>query len=313
MAGRREDPMPVSHATTRAMTRVLTRVLTRAAARELDRAATEEFGVPSIVLMENAAIGAAGHLFDLAAERGAGAVLGVCGPGNNGGDGFAVIRHAANAGLRAACIAVFEGEGAADAAINRRICEKMGVPIVRVVDPGDDAAEAGVLETAATLAGVDAAALIIVDALFGTGLSRPAAGAAAGAIRAINRLRQMGAAVLSLDIPSGLDAESGEAFEPTVTADRTVTFAAAKPGMLALPAQEYIGELCVAGIGAPESLVERLATAVTPHRDTDPGDTAVRRAVAPASTERFGRRDGSMRSGAESGTDRANGHGQAAG
>lgn len=242
-------------------------VLTRAAARELDRLATEEFGLPSIVLMENAAIHLADVCLDLFdGEAGAGVVV-VCGPGNNGGDGYACARHLANAEVPVRVVRVGPAPREGDAGVNLRVLERMGVT---VVDAGADAA--GAVHRAAGMVGGPA---LVVDALFGTGLDREVGPPFDGAIRAINELGARGVVVVSADVPSGLDADRGEPLGVAVRASATVTFAGLKPGLMALSAQGYVGEIHVCGIGAPASLASRLGTLAEPASRAgreEPGD-----------------------------------------
>ena len=116
---------------------------------------------------------------------------------------------------------------------------------------------------------------LIIDALFGTGLSRPVEGQAASLIGWINHTRAKHAGalqVLAADIPSGLDATSGEPLsESVIRADRTVTFAALKPGLSAVQAQPFVGETHIAPIGAPRQLLDQLATRITPPTDPTRG------------------------------------------
>ncbi len=251
-------------------------IFSRDAVRELDRLAVEEFGIPSIVLMENAAIGLAGgaseFLGDPAGpgEAGAGGssggaaggegVLVVAGRGNNGGDGFAAARHLHNEGRRVAIVlaappATYTG----DAAVNLRIVTAMGLPI-HVAGP--DSVRDAIDAAAADIDGVG----VVIDALLGTGVAGKIIGLYADLIAAINDLGRDGAAVVAADLPSGLDADSGdplgEGEDPAVRADLTVTFAGLKEGFLTLGAQEFLGDVVVSPIGAPTALTTRLGRAV---------------------------------------------------
>ncbi|MCS6911533.1 MAG: NAD(P)H-hydrate epimerase, partial [Anaerolineales bacterium] len=160
--------------------------LSRAQVRELDRRAIEEFGVPGVVLMENAGRGAAELLVRLGAR---GPVVIACGKGNNGGDGLVIARHLDNRGVGVQVLLLADpAELSGDAATNFRIVQRSGLAVR--VWPG-----AG--ELAAALAGAD----WVVDALFGTGLRGPVPAPWAEAIAAINAA---GRPVLAVDIPSGL-------------------------------------------------------------------------------------------------------------
>lgn len=242
-------------------------LLDRRAARRIERDAAERYGIPSILLMENAAR----HLADVALEMvqglGAPGILVVCGPGNNGGDGLGAARHLHNAGARVLLLCTAEpAELEGDTAINAGIVSRMGLP-VEVLDPSDAAGTAD--RAGARLERPD----LIIDAIFGTGLDRPVAEPISTLINWINAQRKNGCAVLSADLPSGLDADSGEPLGVAVRADVTVTFAGLKTGFTALAAQGYIGDVVVADIGVPRELVESLGKRLTPHADAQPSVT----------------------------------------
>jgi hydroxyethylthiazole kinase-like uncharacterized protein yjeF len=224
-------------------------------ARELDRLAVAEFGMDSIVLMENASIGLARHALEMIQTETEPSVVICCGPGNNGGDGFALARHLANALIQVHVITTCPIDAyAGDAGKNLTILVRMGIEISH--------ADAWI--------GTDQIPTLIVDALFGTGLSRGIAGAAGELIGWINRSRaRNGSLVLAVDVPSGLDAQLGEPFgESVVRSDRTVTFAGLKPGMSRVEALEYLGEVHIEPIGVPIELLERLGKPVKArHRD----------------------------------------------
>ena len=215
------------------------RVLTAAEMRSFDRAAIEELGVPGLVLMENAAIGVA----DAIGERYPDAVrVGVfCGPGNNGGDGFALARHLLTRGYQVAAFAVGDAPVDGDAATQRAVCARLDIAVTQVSDAEQLAAALAVAR------GFDLA----VDALFGTGLSRPLAGLFAEAVEGINALAMPRVAV---DLPSGLDASVGAVRGPTVRAHLTVTFAAPKVAHVLPPASDWVGDLAVTDLGVPLEL-----------------------------------------------------------
>ncbi|MFL5327945.1 MAG: NAD(P)H-hydrate epimerase [Gemmataceae bacterium] len=212
--------------------------LTRAAMRELDRRAIEEFGIPGIVLMENAGRGAAEILAALNPLRERVAI--VCGPGNNGGDGFVMARHLDRLGVPI-CIWLIADlhQLTPDAATNHRIVERMSLPLT---------VNAGVLPDSA-FAGFG----WIVDALFGTGLRGPLRSPWHSVVQQIN---SSSAKVVAVDIPSGLDCDSGEPQGPTITASHTVTFVGMKEGFLMPSARPFVGEIHFVDIGAPRRLVD---------------------------------------------------------
>jgi len=226
------------------------RSLSRDEVRDVDRRAIEHFGLPGIVLMENAGRNAAGVLHGLArGSETAGLIVIACGRGNNGGDGFVIARHLENLGhavrLLLACDpADYRG----DAAINCRVAELSHMPI-------DVLVEADGIRWQQALSD----AVWIVDALLGTGATGAARGAVAAAIEAINVVRGHGRArVIAVDLPSGLDCDTGRPLGPCVRADATVTFVAAKAGFSHPGAGEFTGMVHVADIGVPRALLRDL-------------------------------------------------------
>ena len=192
-------------------------------------------GVPGLTLMEAAGRAVAEAALEMIGGQG-GAVAVVCGPGNNGGDGFVAARLLRDQGCRV----------------------RLGLLGRREALAGDAAAMAarwgGEVDTLspATLAGAD----LIVDALFGAGLSRPLEGGAAEIVAAINA---SGKPVLAVDVPSGLDGTTGRAGTPVVQATRTVTFFRMKPGHVLLPGRSLCGEVRVADIGIAASVLQEVA------------------------------------------------------
>jgi len=233
-------------------------VLDRDSVRAVDRAAVEEYGIPGIVLMENASRALAVEALRMLRESnaGEGLVLIVCGSGNNGGDGWALARHLHNAGARAVVAVLGEPRPETDAGLNCAICRKMGVAEIGV-DRLDE----------------HAAADLIVDAIFGTGLDRPVQGRAAEVIEWINHT---GRPVLAVDVPSGLDCDTGRPLGVAVKATKTVSFVGYKPAFNELDAQPLIGEVVIGEIGVPRELIERLGRAMSgdpphPHRRSASG------------------------------------------
>jgi NAD(P)H-hydrate epimerase len=226
--------------------------------RNIDRRTTERFGVPSIVLMENAAIVVVDAIFAHYPDADRVAIF--CGTGANGGDGFAVARHLENRGVVPVLIVV--GDRSAirgDAETNRLICERLGIPLYEVGD-------ANGIETALAHA---ADADLLVDAIFGTGLNRAPEGMHEDLIRGIAELR---IPVLAIDLPSGANASSPIPFEPCIQAEVTVTFAAPKVCHIFEPAAAYCGEVIVADISIPEIAVdeESVSLALITPKDVQP-------------------------------------------
>ena len=219
------------------------RTITRQQSRRLDQRAMEEYGLPGLVLMENAGRGVADRLCGLGI---AGPVVIACGKGNNAGDGLVIARHL---DLRGYAVRVLlwadPADLTGDAAANFRILQKCDVPIVRFGARHDASA------TESHLAG----ATWIVDALLGTGASgepRPPLDSV------IDQLNAAAAPKLAVDLPSGLDCDTGQAARHTIRARHTCTFVAPKPGFLATGADRYTGQVHVLDIGAPRKLVEEI-------------------------------------------------------
>jgi hydroxyethylthiazole kinase-like uncharacterized protein yjeF len=234
------------------------KILTSEQMRNIDRRATESFGVPSIVLMENAAIAVVDALFEHYPACDRAAVF--CGVGNNGGDGLAVARHLENRGVVPVVFIVGErAKFAGDARTNLVICERLGIPIHDIATLG------GVEGAMAHAADAD----LVVDAIFGTGLNRAPEGVAAEVINAIAELRLP---VIAIDLPSGTDASTGEPFDPSIQAEVTVTFAAPKVCHVFEPAASRCGEIIVADISIPEAAIdeEGVTLALTTPREIQP-------------------------------------------
>lgn len=238
-------------------TTVPVRALSRDEVRSLDRRAIEHYGVPGVVLMENAGRGAADLLTRLWPDARNVTIL--CGHGNNGGDGFVIARHLDLLGHPVRILlACPPGSCAGDAAINLGIVRRSGIELA-VLDGADSAA------WQAALAAARGEPVWIVDALLGTGAAGPPRGPIAAAIAAINSLRDQGRArTFAVDIPSGMDCDTGAAPGACIRADVTGTFVARKLGFDAPGADRLTGPVHVLDIGAPRSLLESLADPPAP-------------------------------------------------
>lgn len=217
--------------------------------RELDVLAIEHVGVPGIVLMENAGRSVAEFVYSLLANPHAERVVILCGPGNNGGDGFVVARHLANAEVDVACVlAVRRDRHKGDAATNLGILERMDLPLLDASSalPAGDTLPAPILEHLQC-------ADLIVDALLGTGSKGTPRGVLASLVEAANRLERPRR--IAIDLPTGLDADSGEPADPCFAAHATVTLVAAKVGFSSPGARRVLGRVIVADIGAPHRLI----------------------------------------------------------
>ncbi len=221
------------------------RILDADSMRQVDRAAIEDFGIPSLVLMENAAIGLADALGDNFPDAITASIF--CGPGNNGGDGLALARHLSVRGYHVEICLLAAGRSlSGDSQTQLNICQNQGL-IIREIGLEDDFHDA--ISVASRMD-------VIVDALFGIGLSRPLDGQFAGIVEALNRLP---VPILAVDLPSGLSGGRGAIPGPHIQADLTVTFAAPKVAHVFFPAAEVVGEVVVADLGIPPELVERAA------------------------------------------------------
>lgn len=221
-------------------------IFDREACRAVDRAAVEEYGIPGIVLMENAARGAAEVVLRILDQvvpgsRDAARILIVCGRGNNGGDGFAIARHLHNAHVEPTIVPLGEPRPDSDAALNLAICRNMNL---KIIDQSD-------INRAGEFA-------LLVDAIFGTGLDRPVTGRAAEMIERINRCASP---VVAIDVPSGLDCDSGHPLGVAVRATHTITFLGLKRGFLSEAVRRYTGRMHVVQIGAPRELLQRFGKA----------------------------------------------------
>jgi len=223
-------------------------VVTASQMRALDRSTMSDIGLPGIALMETAGRAVAGSAVAMLASR-RGHVGVVCGPGNNGGDGFVCARVLRSFGCDAvAYLAVARERIVGDAAAHLAIFERSG-GILRVLD-SDTALEAN----QAAIEGAD----LVVDALLGIGLERPVEGHFAAIVATINRCRK----TIAVDIPSGLDTDTGRALGTAVRADRTVAIAAHKVATASAPGFAHCGVVEVADIGIPSHLLAALPVRV---------------------------------------------------
>lgn len=214
------------------------KICTAAQMHNIDRAASEIGGIPSIVLMENAALACVAEI-----ERHSPARVAVfCGKGNNGGDGLAIARHLINLGVHTEVFLVCGSDFSGDALINFEILEKMGVKITEIKDITD----ISFLEYCIL------AQDMIIDAILGTGIRGAVSGLTADVIEMINHAKK----ILSVDIPSGVNADTGEVASVAVKADITVTFAAYKRGLFLYPGADFAGRIIVADISIPEYIIE---------------------------------------------------------
>lgn len=206
--------------------------------RLLDSIAINEYNIPGIVLMENAALACVSkiekHFEDL--HKLSVAIL--CGKGNNGGDGFAIARHLFNKGCNVNVFLTSGEPASGDSRTNYDICKKIGIKITDYTNDCDFKCYD-----------------LIVDAIFGTGFSGVVKEECAIVIGKINESKSF---VLSVDVPSGIYSENGEISNVCVNADVTVTFGAYKTGLLMYPAADFAGDVVVVDISIPDAAFEKI-------------------------------------------------------
>ncbi len=239
-------------------------ILTRAQVRRLDALAASELAIPTILLMEHAAIALSRIALEmLPATTAPATVLLLAGPGNNGGDAFALARLllAANHLPLIACAAP-PSKYTGDALTNLTIAQRLNIPITHL--PAGGAPALAALES--FLSAHPPAPALIVDGLLGTGATTPPREPIASLIRWTNARSASTASrpripILAIDIPTGLDADTGAPLahdNPAliIRATRTVTLGAAKPGPLAPAAAPFVGRLAVCDLALPRTLID---------------------------------------------------------
>lgn len=225
------------------------KIVTAAEMRALDEAASAVYGIPSIVLMENAGLQVFAEIKEMLGEVKGKRVLVFVGRGNNGGDGFVVARHLINAGAEVKIFLLCRSEEIkGDAGVNFQICKQMRAKIYPLQNGERDLQKVNISLLYADLA---------VDAIYGTGFRGVVTGLAAEVIEILNR---SGKPIVAVDLPSGLEADTGRVNGPCIGATRTVTFCLPKLGLLLEPGAEYVGKLRVADITIPQSLVAQQKT-----------------------------------------------------
>lgn len=230
--------------------------------REVDRLSTERFGIPSLLLMENAGMRVTEILERRFSNLPELQVTVLCGKGNNGGDGFVIARQLLQKGcLPSVFLFAPEAEVRGDARVNLQILKAIGLPPTVILDEADWELE--------KLELLDAD--VVVDALLGTGASKPVDGLLASVIETVNEDLTR-AVIVAVDIPSGLAADESQPMGPCIHADLTVTFTALKFALVLAPSHEAAGEVIVVDIGNPQELLsaeEYQTEAIDPARLRD--------------------------------------------
>jgi len=221
------------------------KLMTPAQMRDLDEEAINKYNIPSILLMEHAAYNV---FMDIKARYSNHTIIIVCGPGNNGGDGFALARQIKTwSDNKVKILMLSRPSGLSeDGMVYYNICKKLNIEIIQIVSENLELAYKAIRS-----------AEVIVDALFGTGLSRKVEGLYAEIIDQINK---SSAYTISIDIPSGIDGDTGKVKGIGVQADKTITFALPKIGLYVYPAIDYTGEIKIVDIGIPQSIIDRVET-----------------------------------------------------
>lgn len=213
--------------------------LTRSQVRQVDKRAIEQYHIPGIILMENAARAVAVCAWELLGRR-PGNVLILCGGGNNGGDGLAVARHLHNRGaIVHIALTVDPKTYQGDVLSNWNIISAMKIP----AKPFDTSM-------------LNDWPGLIIDAIFGTGLSEPVRDPYPAIFAAIN---SSGIPVLAVDLPSGLDSNTGKPLGACIKAVATLTLVAPKVGFSNPDAKQYLGDVVVGDIGCPRELIDAAA------------------------------------------------------
>ncbi len=218
-------------------------LVTSSEMKEIDRITTEEYKIPASVLMENAGANVVMALNQEFASLFMRRVYVFCGQGNNGGDGFVVARHAKAEGAQVKVF--FTGDVSkltSESKMNFDILDKYGVEVTELKESSDiEKYQSDILSSD-----------IIVDALFGTGINKAVEGFFAKLIVFLN---MTGKYIVSVDIPSGIDADTGDVKGVAIYADLTITFGLPKIGLAIYPGLEYVGKLVVADITFPQQLL----------------------------------------------------------
>jgi NAD(P)H-hydrate epimerase len=227
------------------------KILNRRQSRDFDSWAINDLGIAGVVLMENAGRSVAEHVMgciESSSSTKAAQTALICGTGNNGGDGFVIARHLNNAGYPVKVIICGQAEKIkGDAMANYKIAKATGISITQI-NVKDHQGQ----EVDEKVGDFIRDSEIIVDAVFGTGLQGQVRDYYLPVIEAVNR---SGADVVAVDIPSGLDCDTGQPLGKAVKAHSTVTFAGLKKGFTQLQAAQYTGDIYVASIGIePQSM-----------------------------------------------------------
>lgn len=219
------------------------KVVTAEEMRNIDQYSIQKIGIPGIVLMENAGLGVVNAIDERYGESRPKVSI-FAGKGNNGGDGLVVARHLVNRGYNVQTYIMAEAKAfTGDALINLQIARNMNLPSEFILSDGDFEKHKERIFSSD----------ILIDGIFGTGLKGAVRGFAANVIEFLN---STGLSIVAIDLPSGLDANTGKVEGPCIWAVLTVTMALPKRGLLMFPGANYVGELQVVDIGVPYEVIE---------------------------------------------------------
>lgn len=208
--------------------------------RKIDKYCIEELGIPSIVLMENAAFKVASNV-----DENVKYITIVCGTGNNGGDGFAIARQLYKNGRNITVLLIGNAEKMSnDCKINYNILKNMGLRISNIKDSRDiSVLKEAILQSE-----------LIIDAIFGTGLNRKIEGVFSEVISQINYSKKY---IVAIDVPSGLNSDNGLIMGNCVKANKTISFEVYKAGFLQYGNDSYTGDIVIENIGIPQFVLEK--------------------------------------------------------
>ncbi|WP_378956124.1 NAD(P)H-hydrate dehydratase [Pelosinus sp. sgz500959] len=217
--------------------------VTSAEIRSIDQRAIEEYGIPSVALMENAGNEVVSQIERIMGNLYNKRVSIFAGKGNNGGDGYVVARHLYNQGAKVKVFLIGnKANVTGDALINLQIISYMGIDVIEVANESDwDKVKIAMTFTDC-----------LVDALVGTGFTGQLSGHMAQVVESLNKINKV---VIAIDLPSGVDADTGQISGVAVKADHTITFSLPKQGLLLYPGASYAGDVTVADIGIPRTLL----------------------------------------------------------
>ena len=222
------------------------RILNASQMREADRVAIDDIGIASLVLMENAGRQVVSAIEAAYEDRLSGRVAVLCGKGNNGGDGFVIARTLAQRGIDVSVFllaSVPQVKG--DARVNLEILGRLGIGIMEVDDEQRWELHSSEVQRCS----------LIVDAIIGTGLTAPLSGLLETVVADLNA---MGIPIVSVDLPSGLSADTPHLIGDCVAATMTVTLAAPKVSLILPPGEDQAGDVVIADIGIPHDVIDAL-------------------------------------------------------